>query len=346
MRKFTTTLMMLTAFAYGAVAQFFDYSKLNQTYTPLSGATEIYKDSVWEDPDFFDILSNPALHMPLGFEFQHNGFTLDSIAIYFDGIVFLTDSVGEAITYEGDGFSVTANPNIVMVPTSLDIVDRQISNSGFSKISYMTEGNAGSRIFKIEYDQVGLHREYDSLKTNTSFMSFQIWIHEGTNIIEYHYGPQNISDDFFVKENTVALAVAVPLIDSLLTGITLSGGPGNEMADYVNNTNLEVISNDYSGVAGDGVVYRFAPQQNVSVKEKSAKSNWSLYPNPVQRGKDVMLMTSPDAETYVLLDILGKVRAQGKVVEGKISLGELPRGQYIMMIQGEQSSISRKLIVH
>ena len=68
---------------------------------------------------------------------------------------------------------------------------------GVSPISYATEGEAGSQIFKLQYKNAGfLGEEPDTSGLLPSSINFQIWFYEGSNDIEIHFGPSNFAAPF------------------------------------------------------------------------------------------------------------------------------------------------------
>ncbi|MDO5655921.1 MAG: hypothetical protein Q4G27_07255 [Flavobacteriaceae bacterium] len=66
---------------------------------------------------------------------------------------------------------------------------------GLSPISYVLEGEIGTRIFKMQYSNIGFREDIEANNISTDFANFQLWLYESTNIIEVHFGESLITDN-------------------------------------------------------------------------------------------------------------------------------------------------------
>jgi hypothetical protein len=80
-----------------------------------------------------------------------------------------------------------------ILPFEADLIDRgELTGISQSPISYKMEGNAGSRILKIEWKNAGFVGEIGELGTLNDYVNFQVWLFEGSNDVEMHYGPNMV----------------------------------------------------------------------------------------------------------------------------------------------------------
>lgn len=346
MKKLLFTLPLFALSTFWVSAQMFSFSKLTEPYVPLTGATELYKDEVWEDPSIFDYLEHPEYIINLPFNYQYGDFNLDSIVIYFEGMLALVDDGGVGPLLEVDGAS--GHPSLILSPTIIDLTDREISASGnFSTISYKTDGNLGSRIFKMEYKNVGLYEEDAELSTTNDYLSFQTWIHEGSNVIEYRYGPKNISNNQYIDTNNIGIYAGSFFFDTILNGISVGGGSGNESPIYVNDTAFEgyLGSGAYSGLPMEGTVYRFAPASLGFSKNSLVPTNFVVSPNPINSNSALKINSKEKFEDFEIYNLIGNKVASGKVENNKIQLGNFEQGNYFITLSNRRTSATEKFVV-
>ncbi len=114
----------------------YNFETENSAYVNLTGSTSLNNGAVWDDPGYT---------IPLDFTFSLGTYTFDTIYI-------LEWSVGGVLSSNPiDGGIVP-----ILVPIGQDLIDLGF-NSGVSQsnISYKTEGTAGNKILKIEWNNVG-----------------------------------------------------------------------------------------------------------------------------------------------------------------------------------------------
>ncbi len=145
-------------------------------------------DSIWDDPE---------LIFPIGFQFKL--FQDSSSTLYgLSEIAYSIKDINSASTFP------------IMVGGTLDLINKD-ANLYVSPISYTTEGTAPNRIFKLEFRNAGL---YDGLPTDS--IDEQVWLYEGSNILEFHYGNVHIlsnPSDIYLATNGQGDFIGI--IDSL-----------------------------------------------------------------------------------------------------------------------------------
>jgi hypothetical protein len=206
-------------------------STSTDTYTDLTGATSINTGDIWDDPEY---------NMHIAFPFMINGNPVTDLTFY---------GLGDLM------HAPTADPDVETYIFSFetDLIDRGSNGlNSLSPISYKVEGPAGSRIQKLEFKNAGSYYEMDELGTLDMYINFQMWLYEGSNTIEFHYGPSSISNpDLFYGGEPGPLSGTTDYneIDEIVSnGHFLNGTAGNPF-----------LSEDpaiLSGTPTDGTVYR------------------------------------------------------------------------------------------
>ena len=146
---------------------------LNEPYTDLTGATSINNGEVWDDPEYV---------VPIGFSFELNGNPVTALQFFGSGSLMAGPT--------GDPEILTA-----VFPFEMDLIDRgEINGTSLSPLSYKVNGSAGSRICKIEWKNAGSFEEFNENNSLNMFINFQLWLYEGSNRIEFHFGSNNINN--------------------------------------------------------------------------------------------------------------------------------------------------------
>ena len=172
---FSIITMSITAASINAqttpVKQYnFTHSSGNSYQQLNNNATLVGFPIDWDD----EVSDN--ITMP--FTFMYQGEKVENFAIETYGSVILNDK------FLGDFES----GNIAGI-----YMDYESKNRG--QVYYQTTGTTPNRILKIEYRNVG--RYNDTLAVDT--FNFQIWMHETSNMVEYHVGYSNLSDTSFAQ---------------------------------------------------------------------------------------------------------------------------------------------------
>ena len=156
--------LILCACAVHSQSNFnYAFTQNSDPYVSLSGATELFAGQNWDEEETI---------IGIGFSFTFLGATFDSVNVNTDGLLAFDEQY-----------------HYVAAGNYFDLSKRSYANGTASKIQYKLEGGAGTRILKIEFDKAHV---YEGAANDQ--VSFQIWLHEGSNKVSYHYGSSSITD--------------------------------------------------------------------------------------------------------------------------------------------------------
>lgn len=225
-------IFLITAgFALSVNAQNYSFSKSNEAYFSLSGATNIVNGD-WTEFE-------KSIKMP--FTFKYWGGNLgDSIFLNDWGSLSIDKTYGEEITFLGE----------------------EMSSRGVGKsfINYLVSGTSPNRIFKVEYKNIGFDGNLPSLEDSASV---QCWLYETSNIIEFRYGPNRVQTDTWLDNGTY-----VSIYNSNFTKfISVEGDPLNPTINKTEISNVKSVT----GMPMNGTVYKFTPPSNTGIIEPTVK---------------------------------------------------------------------------
>lgn len=238
----------------------------------------------------------------------------------------------------------------LMGPYAMDLCDRGY-NTGtmLSPISYKTEGNAGNRIFKLEWKEAGSFDEVDSLATTNAVMhiSLQMWLYEGSNRIEFRYGANNIPNPalFYGGEDGAIVGLgAFNQAGNLILAELLSGAAS---APQLQSGGLP---QPLTGTPAPNSVYRFNPPgSGTGLFESDLSQRLIAYPNPTQDGIWIRSTgtnngASSQGLRAFILDPQGKsvldFQVQTSTASAQwVDLSKLPGGVYLLKVEGMSGSM-------
>ena len=339
MNKKMNTLIIVFLFVFGLkgklTAQAYDFNVLTDVYSDLTESTSLTKGMTWEDLE---------LTIPIGFDFQYFDTTLTHLFMLegYLGGVLLSDSIERGFVY-------------ILTPYGAQIVDRGydlsvgVSSGGLSDISYKLEGNIGSRILKVEWRNVGFYWELVDDNVSTDFTNFQLWLYEGSNTIEMHYGPNSITQPNLSFEDAEGTIVAlVPKYDVIndkiveQNGLVLMGDPTAPVLRQISD--LAFISN-LEGVIPNGTTYQFSLQTTANSEPKLLPLKISMYPNPTKDFINIDYKEGKPINSIQILNSSGQVISQIIDANGTIDVSDLNSGIYIIQFTTESGRIVNQKIV-
>ncbi|MCB0641811.1 MAG: T9SS type A sorting domain-containing protein [Phaeodactylibacter sp.] len=333
--KFTLTLVVLAVMAFNA--QFLQaqdpyyFLAYSEPYEELTGTTSLNNGQTWDDPEYA---------VPIGFDFEIFGDVINQV--YFIGL-------GGALG-TGDYYSESVS---LVLPYYTDIIDRG-SNSGvsMSDISYATTGDAGSRIFTLQWTNVGFYNELTS-GTNDDFISFQMRFFEGSNNIEFHYGassidPANDPHDgfdgpllgFFENLDFNNYTVdAIYYLDGATDDPTLTE---TDLAGYY------TLDGTLDGNPADGQVYRFSTVDPSNTLDRAFTTALNVYPTVVQQEVYVEVDDLDELSGEALIQVIdqaGRVVSQQSLAQNftTLDLEAFATGMYFVRVVDQQSSATFKV---
>ena len=86
-------------------------------------------------------------------------------------------------------------------------------------------------------------------------------------------------------------------------------------------------------------------KQQAKLQEASAIEGLNLYPNPVSNGKVYITSKNDLDKNIIIFDVLGKKVLHTNLVSKELNISNLSPGVYIIKIDEEQATSTRKLIV-
>lgn len=307
------------------------------TYEALgAGATEIPFDANWTDT-----VSAPV-NLVMGFKYQNT--PVNTISI---------ESLG----------GLTMNSTPLEDAGHIMGLAMEYAAQGRAKISYELSGTAGSRIFKVQYKNMGLANSASGNDT----LNYQIWLYEADNAIEYRAGYSNVPDTMFAQ------SVADLMLDKQMLMVGLAGNKGDSLATttdsaffhavkangaQVSDTAFWIADIDddilfyldyllYGAYPAEGSIIRFVPKPGGVNIGKVDFNLAAVYPNPSKDGRfNVQLKEQLQDATLAVYDITGKVvyRQPVKAQNTAIDLSHLPTGQYIAKLQSKTKTGVFKLV--
>lgn len=324
--------ILLAAAVFCAVplfAQTYTFSHFIGGYTDLSGSTSLNNGMTWDDPEY---------QVPIGFDFQLYGEVIDSLQIAGLGGLLVTGPCDP-----GDKESVLAL-------FAVDIIDRgDNTGNSMSNISYVVEGVPGNRVFKLEWNNAGFFSgDVDASMMYIDYVNFQVWLYEGTNVIEYRYGPNSVTNPTADYEGASGPGVGLFGNYNCDTDVLESESYALEMNPLSPSVfNLTDLDSAFflNGTILSGQVYRFAPVAGpVSIVEIDLANEVTIYPNP---GNDLLTIESGELieEVYVarLIDLSGSLAQDNLELNTPNVVSNVNSGAYFVELElGDGRKIRKK----
>jgi hypothetical protein len=303
-----------------ASAQFaYNFTKATQAYTPLTGATSISGNTRWTADTTFAI--------PVGFNVKLAGVTTNKVYLSAGNFVFAT--IGTA---KQNGF--------LMMGTGL--ADRGKNwSTPLSDVRYTTTGTAGSRIFKLEVFNAGFDDEYLNYGEMKDSISLQLWLFEGSNVVEFHYGTSQVNNfsDYFGP---------AMMCGYIKNGDTATGAfekfyvlKGTSSAPTLDSMTSITQAKGLSNVPTAGTVFRFTPKGSsaTGVGNEPYAPLAKIYPTVFANSLTIEHSNTRPI-SYMLINASGIVVSQGSVSNGKsgLDVSNLAAGTYTIRLADEAAT--------
>ena len=310
-----------------ASAQFaYNFSKLNQAYAPLSGATSLSKNKVWTADSVYKV--------PLGFSCNFAGTPVSNI--YFGGGNYLAP----AISAVQSGF--------IMLGTGL--IDRgAISGISKSDIRYSTTGATGSRIFKLEVHNAGFDDELLNNGELKDSISLQFWLYEGSNIAEFRYGSSMVSNfsDYFGPNLMCGYMKNMDTATTMFEKFyLLNGSAASPALDSLSGT---FGNKGLSSVPASGTVFRFTPKgaSTTGVHQVAAGSLATVFPTDCRN--ELQIRAGVGRIQYSILSTTGQLLSTGTTSGSTttVDISMLAAGTYLVKLSdGYNAYEVQKVVKH
>jgi hypothetical protein len=316
--KLTFTLTAI-CFSFLATAQEFPgtFNTFNEPYVELEGGTSVTGTDAWDDPE---------VNVPIGFDFTLFGETFSSLEFVGVG--------GQLMS----GFATSVQ---VMMPYGSDIINASTTEL-VSPITYLTEGEPGARIFKMQWSNVGFYYELEANDSFNNITNFQLWLYEGTNVIEYRYGSNTIKESTLVHDfgrPLVAIVRNANLFDfSWESFWTLAGNPTDPTMVSHPSGDFEFSQNELLNFEPPtGTVYQFNASEVVeSTTELDGKNKATLWPTIATNDIQISNVNG----TYQIYNGVGQLIHTDKTQEDAIetiNVSAWSAGHYIVKLEDGQT---------
>ncbi len=315
-------------------SQEYIFSTFEETYEDLdiTQSISLTEGLVWYSPN---------LLFPIGFEFNFYGIPTSNLLV--TSIFF-----GAGVVGNPNGFD---SHNNFFLPAFCRIGDlaladfEQGSANGISDISYVTVGEEGNRILKLQWKNVGFAGALEEGITD-SWMNYQLWLYEADQSIEFRYGSSQLSAEaesvVFSSASpapSIALICSIPVSYGQVNGEALAGDPTDpSVVDY----NLATGSPS-GGIPESGRVYRWYSPDAVTVEETETVIELDIFPNPFEN--ELSFSSNSIVESVQILNLTGKLVLESTMncSACQISTKDLSSGIYLVKIKIGDQVISRKL---
>jgi hypothetical protein len=332
MKKILLALAIAATAQVSAFSQNYTFSKTTGTYANLTGSTAV-SAAGWDEDQYLS---------PIGFNFSIGGQTVTDMAVDDNGMILFVDVTAQAV--KGAVF-----------PFSADMMDRANTTSP-SVISVATSGTAGSRITKIEWKNAGFYDQANSTQTTfvpfpNDFVNFQVWLYEGSNNVEVHFGSNNVTaanaTAIFGPTGGAATSIVTAITgtgqSSTLTGVALQGPAATPaLVSFTNASTFPSVT----GVPTSGTIYRFSTS-TTGIAKNLNNAALSVFPNPVADVMAIQGLTAKGNVTINVTDVLGKVVLSEKVAAAQnvsVNVSNLKKGAYTVEISSEEGRSIKQII--
>lgn len=278
------------------------FSQRTETYTQINNGTVV------STPDWDDF----TVGMKMPFLFKYYNVSVDSIYITDDGAYFF---------YEKEDY---------LSPNGSDPISR---GGGQSPVSYRVDGSVNSRILKVQWSNISFYDIVDAFPND--FANYQVWLYEGSNVIEFHNGSSSFSRGAY---DIIGIFPFMNDMDNV-KGIVLDGDPAFPTANYDLNNAYGLIENP-----AVNTVYVFTPGILNGVNRVSASKKVNLYPNPAPAY--LTIETETDIRRISILNTSGQTLYK-EAVHGQlhyVSTSWLSSGVYMIQLETDTGIITEKFV--
>lgn len=285
MRFFTASLVLL--FTQACWAQFpYVGSDFTAPYADLDNPTTLDIEAGWDDPE---------LTFTLPFVFYFAGAPMTELNL---------GGVGEMV-YAFDENGLIS----VLWPLNIDVMDVNYQlEEEFSTIRHQVDGTAPDRIFKMEWNNVGLYEELTYLETADVRMNYQMWLYEADGMIEFRFGPGSFGEEWLNEYNLTSGIITDLDYNSYLGNVYTASGDPSAPQWSVNDSFESWYYGDgfLNGTPESGQGYRFTQvSTEIVYADQAAVDMFQIWPNP-NTGSFSVANQSNDRQQMHLLDAQGK----------------------------------------
>lgn len=317
----TVLFTLLTIIGFSSLySQSYNFSTRTKTYTELTNPTSLNNGSTWDSPNY---------SVPIGFDFQFYDTIVNEIAFYPDGFG------GELAIQRG-----TSNVYNIITVIGEGVVDKGLKTGvSESDISYELTGISGSQILKIQWKNAGSAYDVAINSTPTDFINMQLWLYEGSNNIEVHYGPNS----FIQTPSSYYLSALYKNCEnnySVEKGVILTGSGDNPDPFYGDIIYKAFGCDD---MPSDGRVYSYSLSL-VDIETEVNNESFTTTPNPTSGPLFLNYNTTLNNVTVKVIDVLSKELDVFDIETKKVDLSNYKSGIYTVVLESDKGVLTRKII--
>ncbi|MFN0033013.1 MAG: T9SS type A sorting domain-containing protein [Flavobacteriales bacterium] len=300
-----------------------EFELFDEDYNTLMNDT-VFSDEDWDDGYW---------QIPIGFDFHYMEQVYDYV--YFFGPF---GGFGSELCM---GEYVKDGTYDMLCPALIDVKDAP--GDELSTMSYVTEGTAPSRIFKLQWANCAIVGD----KSNEMRVNYQMWFYETSNCVQFRYGPSvsfNVSITGFIgvpaflgnNWNSVATG-------NNCTGLwNMTGDVNDPDFNFSFGSDDLFIEPHLDELPAESTVFSFCGDSSTSVHE--IETIVLVFPNPAS--EVLQLRSEQNIEMLQLFDCTGRVVVTETVRTGRYELGisSLPSGLYSIRLQMANGVVMKEFV--
>ncbi|MDX8339542.1 T9SS type A sorting domain-containing protein [Draconibacterium sp. IB214405] len=288
---FLTVFTLLSYISHAQPLYTFSYST-GSTYNAL---TTSYVDLFVDDLDYNTWDDGLSDAIPIGFTFVYNFKPYTEFKVNANGFMTLDNSfVWKDSLY--DNYLSSIQRHLFLAPLWDDLV---INTGG--GIRYELTGLEGERILKIEFNNLAFWTGASDQTSGNIHLKYQVWLYEGTNIIEFRYGDDSSTYSWFSwSDGGISIGINDDRNNSFMRII-----PGTEPS-YTFSDDEETLFYGMENYVNDGLSYRFTPTTRwlgTTNNDWLTKTNWELDTIPTVYDNALI----PDSTNIPIINASGAV---------------------------------------
>lgn len=228
---------MLVGTSFGQSASTYCFTASSGAYASLTGTTYVSGLVATQDDGFSNVF---PLDSSSPFNFVFGGVSYSQAQVSSNGVLSFVNTQIDEPFYTGHNTTAYNGRKPFLAPLWDDLKNTTTPR-------YVVFGTAPNRIFKVEWSK----QKWD-FNSSTAVISFQIWLYETTNVIEYKYN----------RESTGIVGspnASIGIYDAANTFLTLNNSGINPTASSTS------FNEGINAKPAAGQIYRFTPKATAAI---------------------------------------------------------------------------------
>ena len=316
-------------------------------------------DTYFFTETYSNIEEYSVLDLPLGWDDPEEEFPIPfNMLLWGDTVETIYTGVTGNYLIGVDMNNKSGNPHLI-APVFSDICDVYGVDSSIydvSEIRHTVDGQSPTRIFKIEYVNVGFYNEIyaDFSSSAINRATFQVWLHE-TGEISFRYGPNTVVDFELISPwNFPSGAGLIGNLDYTIQQgdiISANGQADNPVFIAGYDYNFQTFFSENQGWIeswpSNGTVYHFLPMTPPENVQNIFSENIKVYPNPTSHNLTIELGDLTGVNTKIkLYDSSGKLVFESLSTSAKeIDVSNYAKGLYTLEVSTSDKILRSQVVV-